>query len=100
MSRYKTLSNSIKEDDIKRYATAPYPFIPYRDTDVYLIGRARQRLDNLAYDYYGDPQLWWIIAESNNIGKGTLSVPVNKRIRIPYPIDSSLVEELIKQLDE
>lgn len=100
MRRYQKISNEIKEDGIKRYATAPYPFIPYRDTDIYIIGRSRMRLDNLAFEYYQDPELWWVIAEVNNIGKGTLSVPVNKRIRIPYPISPSLVEQLIKQIDE
>jgi nucleoid-associated protein YgaU len=46
----------------------------------------------LAYAYYKDPTLWWIIAEANNIGKGDLLVPVGKQIRIPTEI-TSIIEE-------
>lgn len=100
MSRYKELSSLIKEDGKKRYSTARYPFLPYKDTDVYIIGRSRERLDLLAYNYYNDPSLWWVIAEANNIAKGTLSVPVNKRIRIPYPVSTVELNQLIKELNE
>ena len=100
MRRYESVSDVIKDRTVKRYSTSRYPFVPFRDTDIYIIGRSRQRLDNLAYEYYGDPKLWWVIAEVNNIGKGTLSVPVNKRLRIPYPISEPYIEQLINQLDE
>lgn len=99
MRRYKEISKKIKEDNIERYSTARYPFIPYRDSDIYIIGRSRQRLDILAYEYYNDPGLWWIIAEVNNIGKGTLTIPVNKRIRIPNPLSQSEINELIKSIN-
>jgi hypothetical protein len=98
--RYQELSEPIKEDGVVRYATTHYPFVPYRDTDIYLIGRARQRLDLLAYEYYNDPQYWWVIAEVNNIGKGTMAVPVNRRIRIPYPLSSIDIQNLINRLNE
>lgn len=100
MRRYQQISEEIKEDRVKRYATGSYPFIPYRDTDIYIIGRSRQRIDQLAYEYYGDPKLWWVIAEVNGIGLGTFTVPVNKRIRIPYPVNEPYLEELIQSLDE
>jgi len=41
-------------------------------------------LDNLANKYYEDSSLWWIIARANNIGKGDLTVPLGKQIRIPF----------------
>ena len=100
MRRYVNVSEVIKDDSIKRYSTSRYPIVPFRDTDIYIIGRSRQRLDILAFDYYGDPKFWWIIADANNIGKGTLSVPVNKRIRIPYPRSEPYIDPVINKLDE
>jgi len=41
------------------------------------------RYYKLAHKYYGDSSLWWIIASSNNLGKGTLVVPENTILRIP-----------------
>ena len=51
--------------------------------DTYIIAIQGDRLDNLAYKYFGDSRLWWIIARANYLGKGDLSVPIGKQIRIP-----------------
>jgi len=51
--------------------------------DIYIIGQIGDRLDNLAFKYYGDSSLWWIIARANNIGKGSLVVPLGLQLRIP-----------------
>jgi len=40
----------------------------------------------LANKYYGDITLWWMIAISNNLGKGTMVVPTGIRLRIPMDI--------------
>jgi hypothetical protein len=37
----------------------------------------------LAFEYYNDVTLWWIIAEANGIGKGSLAIPTGKQLRIP-----------------
>ena len=47
------------------------------------MGQVGDRLDTLAFKYYQDSSLWWIIARANNIGKGDLTVPIGKQIRIP-----------------
>ena len=54
-----------------------------KSTDIYIVGSQHDRLDNLAYKYYEDARLWWIIARANNLGKGTLTVPIGTQIRIP-----------------
>ena len=83
MSRYD-LTNVIKTNLGKRYLrTNRYPIITRSSADIYIVGREGDRLDNLANRYYGDSNLWWIIARANNLGKGDLTVPIGKQIRIP-----------------
>jgi len=74
----------LKTETGKRYKkTVKYPKIVKSQDDRYIIGMQGDRLDNLANKYYGDPRLWWIIGRANYLGKGNLSVPIGKQIRIP-----------------
>jgi hypothetical protein len=83
MNRYENI-NILKTESGKRYKkTVQYPIIDKKPTDIYIIGIQGDRLDNLAYKYYEDSRLWWIIARANNIGQGSLEVPIGKQIRIP-----------------
>lgn len=56
-----------------------------QDGDVYIKTTSIERLDKLAYTFYGDASLWWILATENALGKGTLIVPPDTRMRIPNP---------------
>jgi len=92
MNRYKDI-DILKNENGKRYrSTVKYPMIDKKSNDIYIIGRQGDRLDSLAYKYYTNSRLWWIIARANGIGKGDLSVPIGTQIRIPQdPI--SIVKE-------
>lgn len=65
--------------------TAPNPLGPEIldgvDTVEHVIS-AGERLDSLASIYYGDEELWWIIALSNRI-MDPFSLTVGTRLRIP-----------------
>jgi hypothetical protein len=95
MNRYNTPNRLSRDSGKKYYPTFRYPMIEEKLSDIYIIGSYSDRLDNLAYSYYKDPTLWWIIAEANNIGKGDLLVPVGKQIRIPIDI-RPIIEEYSK----
>lgn len=41
------------------------------------------RLDLIAYNYYGNPLLWWVIAQANDIYDPFNAPEVNTMIRIP-----------------
>ena len=83
MNRYKDI-DILKNENGKRYrSTVKYPMIDKKSNDIYIIGRQGDRLDSLAYKYYDNSRLWWIIARANGIGKGDLSVPIGTQIRIP-----------------
>tara|TARA_B100001094_G_C18192512_1_gene808263 strand:+ start:5711 stop:5986 length:276 start_codon:yes stop_codon:yes gene_type:complete len=53
------------------------------ESDRFVEASTFDRLDILAHQYYGNRDLWYIIALANNIGKGTLFVPHGMILRIP-----------------
>jgi nucleoid-associated protein YgaU len=68
-----------------------YPNIPLSESDVYVITTVGDRLDNIAYSYYNDATLWWIIAAANNNAtKGALFPVPGTQLRIPTNVSSVL----------
>ena len=67
------------------YKTTIYPDIDRHESDVYIDAISGDRLDSLAFMYYDDVTLWWVIAQANGIGKGTMNVEPGQIIRIPNP---------------
>ena len=65
------------------YGTILYPKIERSATDLYVESRAGDRLDLLANEFYKDVTLWWIIAQANDIGHGTMAVKGGLQLRIP-----------------
>ena len=60
-----------------------YPHIKKRDSDLYITSKYGDRIDVLSHKYYKNSDLWWIIAQANHIGKGTLVIEPGLQIRIP-----------------
>jgi hypothetical protein len=76
-----------------------YPNIPLSENDVYVITTVGDRLDSLAYSYYNDATLWWIIsAANNNITKGALYPIPGTQLRIPT--DLNMVLNLFNQFNK
>jgi phage tail protein X len=59
---------------------------------MYIISEAGDRLDLLAYKYYGDQTLWWVIATANNINDATFYVQEGIQLRIPSDINAILTD--------
>jgi hypothetical protein len=83
MSRYN--NNTIKrlKDGRRVYRSRIYPNIPLRDDDIYVVTQTGDRLDTLAYQYYEDQTLWWVIAAANNIHNASFAVEDGTILRIP-----------------
>jgi hypothetical protein len=91
MPRYehtrKKISNVVRGEDkkvpynISSYSTTIYSNIPPSDSDIYVITQMGDRLDHLAYQFYGDVSLWWYIAKANNLK--FMTVPTGTSLRIP-----------------
>lgn len=98
MQRYEEFAEIIKtEDGKRRYASLYYPRFQLKSTDIYLISKKNDRLDLLAYRYYGDSRFWIIIAKANKLHNATLRVPVGIRLRIPYPLPIDELSELFNE---
>ena len=84
----------IKKDKDGRRVLKPtiYPRVPIRDSDIFTYPKYGDRLDTLAFKYYGDTSLWWIIAKANEIDKGTIGLDPTKQIRIPIEIEPILIQ--------
>jgi len=68
-----------------------YPDIPFSESDEYIITTVGDRLDNIAYSYYLDTTLWWIIAAANNnITKGALYPEPGTQLRVPTDVNAVL----------
>ena len=68
-----------------------YPNIPLSVDDVYIITTIGDRLDYLAYSYYNDSTLWWVISmANNNITKGSMFPTPGLQLRIPTNITNVL----------
>jgi len=85
MSNRRYSNNNTKKtfDGREVYRPKIYPNIPLRDDDVYVMTELGDRLDTLAYQYYQDPTLWWIIASANNIHDAPLGFTEGTILRIP-----------------
>ena len=82
-NRYKYNNVIRNEKSVRIYDSARIPLLEKRADDIYIYSQYGDRLDLLAYEYYGDTTLWPTIAAANNIGHGSLLVTPGIQLRIP-----------------
>ena len=96
MARYdntKVSQTKVSQEDpktIAKYNTTIYARIPERNDDIFVITQDGDRLDNLAFQFYGDSHLWWYIAQANNIR--TMNIAAGTSLRIPVSTDLAFGE--------
>jgi phage tail protein X len=84
MSRYNDKIILKENQNRPYYKGKRYPNIPLSENDIYVITNEQDRLDLLAYRYYGDVSMWWVIAAANNnITKGSMYPFPGTQLRIP-----------------
>lgn len=96
-SRYSNTQIVKDENGKRKFSTLIIPSIPFSKKDIYIKTTSVMRLDVLAHQFYKDAKLWWIIANSNGISKGTLFVPNGTRLRIP---PANNIQDLIDQTNK
>ncbi|MBC8147570.1 MAG: hypothetical protein H8E98_06245 [Bacteroidetes bacterium] len=96
IERYGT-NKIILKNKKRMYNTTIYPKIEKSAKDIYIYAVKGDRLDLLAYDYYHDVELWFVIAHANGIGRGTMYVEPNKQVRIP---ETTKVNQFLLELEE
>ena len=82
-SRYENNEEKNTITGKRVYRSKIYPQIPLSDNDTYVATETGDRLDSLAYQYYKDASLWWIIASANNIHNAPLGLIDGTILRIP-----------------
>ncbi len=83
--RYSKTKALVKKGKQQR-GTPIYPKIEENDADIYVISQYGDRLDTIAFDFYGDPHLWWVIAKAN--GLNDLNIKQGSSLRIPVMRES------------
>tara|TARA_R110001599_G_C12131775_1_gene649813 strand:- start:682 stop:1005 length:324 start_codon:yes stop_codon:yes gene_type:complete len=88
MNRYQNISISVgvnQAGESKRgYANVKYPEIPRDFSDTYVYTNRGDRYDTLAFQYYDDASLWWIITRANSNQTPDSLIPnIGSQLRIP-----------------
>ena len=81
--RYEYNKTKKTQDGRTVYASKIYPNIPLSDSDIYVATELGDRLDTLAYYFYKDSTLWWIIASANKLHNGKFALADGTVLRIP-----------------
>ena len=79
---------SVRRQSVLKYNTTLYEQVPESNDDIYIIAQEGDRLDNLAQQFYGNPFLWWFIAQTNKIN--TMNVPAGTSLRISTHLEYAI----------
>lgn len=90
MNRYPNILIRKEENGPRYFGSSKYPSIGFNINDYYIITVQGDRLDNLAAAFYGDPTLYWILQQANEIRRDSLYPPVGIQLRIPQDIQGIL----------
>ena len=99
MSRYNSSATIKDKTGKRRKASIILPVVPKSTEDIFIKTTTPERLDKLAFKFYDDSTLWWVIASANAIGKGTFIIPENTNLRIPSKagLDDIIVQKNISR---
>ena len=83
---------TVQNPKVIRYRSSTrYPDIPLSEDDVYLLTLRGDRLDNLAYQFYGDSSLWWVLSVANpDLPNDSLYPTLGYQLRIPSNVSQIL----------
>lgn len=90
-SRYQNIPiEKLNVTGSQYYRNNVYPTIQPTNTDYYVITTVEDRLDLLAFDFYQDSSLWWVIASANALPGDSIYAPIGIQLRIPTNIQTIL----------
>jgi phage tail protein X len=80
------------------YKYVKYPQIPLSIDDIYTTTSVGDRLDLIAYQFYNDVDLWWVITTANPdvIRRDSFNLTSGLQIRIPNP---SSISNILKSFE-
>ena len=87
-SRYLNIKKTFSQEKKQIYIQTYYPSIGFKDDDLYIITSNTDRLDLIAFDFWGDDKLWWVLAMVNNLECDSMFPPNGTQLRIPKDVES------------
>ena len=93
MGRYDSLNIQNKTGKGLVYNSQLLPYIEPSDSDILIVTEEEDRLDLLANQFYGDSELWWVIATYNNLTDIDIKLEPGLQLRIPN--NPAIVTEVI-----
>jgi hypothetical protein len=81
--RYNNNPTKKTIDGREVYIPKIYPTIPDSPSDIFVATETGDRLDTLAFQFYKDTSLWWIIAAANHIHTAPIGFQDGTILRIP-----------------
>jgi len=96
-NRLDNIKLKLTSERKRYYKSLRYPEIPLSINDTYVITTVGDRLDSIAYQFYNDVRLWWVIATANpnKIRRDSYNLKPNLEIRIP-----SNIRAIVKSFEE
>jgi phage tail protein X len=87
------------EDNVQYSGINIFDNIPLSSSDIYIVTSEGDRLDNLAYQFYGDASFWKVIvlANSNLVGR-SLYLDANLQLRIPT--DRNKFQSILSEINK
>jgi hypothetical protein len=93
MPRYSRIPIITSIDNPKRrFVNVKYPSISLDSQDIYVYTTQGDRYDIMAYQFYKDMSLWWIISYANpQQDSSSLYPALGTQLRIPSPFRISSI---------
>ena len=85
MRRYGTTRKKVDKSGKRVFGITYYPQIPLDNSDRLYTTIDGERIENIAFTFYEDETLWWVIAKANGI-KGKTALKPGENLRIPLNI--------------
>tara|TARA_Y100001973_G_C5135096_1_gene299867 strand:+ start:627 stop:935 length:309 start_codon:yes stop_codon:yes gene_type:complete len=102
MNRLAEIEKKFLNGGKEYYKYIKYPDIAVSVDDAYVISKVGDRIDSIAYNFYNNPDLWWVIVQANpnKIRRDSFFLKPGIQIRIPANINNILedFEKLNKRM--
>ena len=99
MNRFQDIQQKKTKKGKNYYRETFIPPVPEQEGDIYFITERGDRLDLLAYEFYQDVSLWWVLAAANPIPTRRDSYMVTPGQQFRIPVNPQEVIEEYNQLN-
>lgn len=79
----QSIKSDLRQQGTRVYRSSRPSKIEPRSDDLIYIADEAERLDFLAFRFYGSSSYWYILASVNDLTDGSVHIPPGMKIRIP-----------------